>query len=32
MENCFENVVSDLWDKKTMRPQNYFQKLKTAKN
>ena len=35
-ENCFENVVSDLWNKRPMRPQNYFlkkgQKLKTAKN
>ena len=35
-ENYFENVVSELWDKKPMRPQNYskkkVQKLKTAKN
>ena len=23
-ENCFENVVLDLWDKKPIRPQNYF--------
>ena len=36
MENCFENVVSDLWKKKFICPQKCFQKknqkLKTNKN